>query len=53
MLRRAIIAIPKSTDAGHIAQNFDIFDFALTDESRRGSTCSTATVRPSGCRAGS
>ena len=31
-IQSGFVAIPKSTDAAHIAQNFDIFDFALTDD---------------------
>ncbi len=31
-IQSGFVAIPKSTDAGHIAENFDIFDFALTDD---------------------
>lgn len=31
-LQSGVIAIPGSTNAAHIAENYDIFDFALTEE---------------------
>lgn len=32
LIQRGIVAIPKSTHKEHMAQNFNLFDFALTDD---------------------
>ncbi len=34
-MQRGIAVIPKSTNADRIRQNFDVFDFKLTDEEMR------------------
>ena len=31
-IQSGFVAIPKSTDARHIEENFDVYDFALTDQ---------------------